>query len=353
MLRIEMLAAAHGDALWIEYGEAGAVHRVLVDGGTPATYKALRARMLALAPEDRRFELLVITHVDADHIGGALALLEKHELGAQFDDIWFNGYGHLVKGDVEPFGAVQGERLTTALLAQRLPWNLAFGRAAARLGDAGEPVRKTLLGGLALTLVGPTAEELAALRPKWEKECQKAGLDPREEVAPPPPPSEVEPMGPIDVEALAAKPFVEDAAETNGSSISLLAEYGGKRVLLGADAHPSPLIEAIGRLAGPTGRLALDACKLPHHGSRYNVSPDLIRKLDCPLYLVSTNGAQFHHPDREAVARVIHLGGRGVRLVFNYRSAYNSVWDDEDLRQEHGYRTEYPQVGTEGAAISL
>jgi beta-lactamase superfamily II metal-dependent hydrolase len=352
MFRIEMLPAAHGDALWIEYGDGQAVHRVLIDGGTPPVYKALKARMEQLPQAERRFELLVVTHIDADHIGGALTLLEKNELGAVYDDIWFNGYGHLLPTEVEAFGAVQGERLTKALLEQGLPWNKAFNHKAVRVADDGTPVVHTLRGGLKLTLLSPTRAKLAALEPKWAKECQKAGLDPQTEVVPEPPVG-VEPFGAVDVEALAQAPFVEDTAEPNGSSIAMLAEYGGKRVLLGADAHPQVLSEAIARLTGPGATLDLDACKLPHHGSDGNVSPDLIRQLHCPLYLVSTSGVQFHHPHRTAIARVIHLGGAGTELAFNYRTQYNEIWDDPDLRAEHGYLCRYPQAGEQGLVVTL
>jgi hypothetical protein len=31
--RITMLPALHGDCLWIEYGEEGDTHHVLIDGG--------------------------------------------------------------------------------------------------------------------------------------------------------------------------------------------------------------------------------------------------------------------------------------------------------------------------------
>lgn len=347
-----MLPAAHGDALWIEYGDGPAIHRVLIDGGTPPVYKALKARMERLPAAERRFELLVVTHVDADHIGGALALLEKNELGAVYGDVWFNGYGHLLEQEIEAFGAVQGERLTTALLDQGLPWNQAFDHRAVRIAGDGTPVVHTLPGGMKLTLLSPTRARLAALEPKWVKECRKAGLDPQTEVIPEPP-AGVEPFGAIDVEALAASPFEEDRAEANGSSIAMLAEYQGRRVLLGADAHPAVLVGAIATLAGPAGTLDLDACKLPHHGSSGNVSPDLIRKLRCPLYLVSTSGAQFHHPDRAAIARVIHLGGDAVELAFNYRSPYNEVWDDPGLREEHGYLSRYPQPGEPGLIVTL
>jgi glyoxylase-like metal-dependent hydrolase (beta-lactamase superfamily II) len=37
----------------------------------------------------------VVSHIDADHIGGVIELLEDTALGVSFGDIWFNGYRHL------------------------------------------------------------------------------------------------------------------------------------------------------------------------------------------------------------------------------------------------------------------
>ena len=48
MFRIEMLPAAHGDCLWIEYGTGREVHRILIDGGPAHTYPTLRERILHL-----------------------------------------------------------------------------------------------------------------------------------------------------------------------------------------------------------------------------------------------------------------------------------------------------------------
>ena len=68
MLRIEMLPAGHGDCLWVEWGDGAQRRRMLVDGGTAGSFPALRARLRALPAGERRLELLVVTHVDADHI---------------------------------------------------------------------------------------------------------------------------------------------------------------------------------------------------------------------------------------------------------------------------------------------
>ena len=80
MFRLEMLPARYGDCIWIEYGE-DPVRRILIDGGAPGVYKrTLKPRLKQLSDEERKFELLVVTHVDYDHIRGVLqqGLAVKH-----------------------------------------------------------------------------------------------------------------------------------------------------------------------------------------------------------------------------------------------------------------------------------
>src|ERR1035437_3583800 len=106
-----MLPAAHGDAILVEYGPTGGPqHRFLIDGGPFHTYPDIRARLDALTGDDRRLELLVISHIDADHIEGAIKLLGDDELGLEIGEVWFNGYRHLPKADL--LGAKQAEMLS-------------------------------------------------------------------------------------------------------------------------------------------------------------------------------------------------------------------------------------------------
>jgi hypothetical protein len=78
--RVEMLPAAHGDALWIEYGDAGATNRVLIDGGPVPTYKFIEKRIEQVPDGERYFELIVLTHVDADHVEGLVRLFAEKPL---------------------------------------------------------------------------------------------------------------------------------------------------------------------------------------------------------------------------------------------------------------------------------
>jgi metal-dependent hydrolase (beta-lactamase superfamily II) len=355
MFRIEMLPAAHGDALLVEYGDSAKPCRILIDAGTPGAYRALarRLRELEQAEGPLYFDLLVVTHIDDDHIGGVLALFEKDEIDITFGDIWFNGYGHLLD-DVQSFGPIQGERLTQALIDRQLPWNQLLGGHSLRVYDD-EPLPVIPLdGGMTLTLLSPDSDKLVRLETVWAKVCREAGLDPNEQIdtgyiTDDP---EIEPFGPIDMDELVAADFHEDKAEANGSSIAFLAEYDGRRVLFAADAHPGRLIRSLDRLVGANGILAVDMCKLSHHGSDHNTSPALIDRLDCTRFLVSTSGARFRHPHRAAMARVIRHGTQDKQLIFNYRSAYTEIWDDEDLQQAEGYSTVYPE-GEDGTVVNV
>lgn len=354
MFAIDMLPAEHGDCLWIEYGPAAAPRRLLIDGGTPGTYRALRPRIAALPPAQRRFELLVVSHVDADHIGGVLELLEDADLGASFGDIWFNGWRHLPAAEGAR-GAAQGERLTDLLRARRLPWNVAFDGGAVVVPAEGPLPRVTLDGGLSLTLLSPHRAGLERLRGAWERECRDAGIAPGRAA----PTREARPRRRAgarpDVEKLLDVPFAQDGAEANGSSIALLAEHDGRACLLTGDAYPGVLLESFERLFAERGPapLRLDAMKVSHHGSRGNTTWPLLYRVDCGRYLFSTDGSVFDHPDDECVSRVIAHGGPGATLCFNYRCERTAAWSDPALARALEYTAVYPAAGAEGLRVEL
>lgn len=61
----------------------------------------------------------------------------------------------------------------------------------------------------------------------------------------------------------------------------------------------------------------------------------------------------FRHPDAEAMAREIRHTPGSLNLLFNYRTALTSPWDDPQLKQDYGYQTTYPAPGTSGLALRL
>ncbi len=360
-LRIEMLPAGHGDALMLEYGAPGDLRRILVDGGPATAYEAVSGRLRELPPEQRRFELLVMTHVDADHIEGILMLLNDRGVAVEVGDVWFNGYRHL---PTDELGPPQGEMLSAVIEERGLAWNAGFRGGPVQVHGSGRLPCVELAGGLRLTLLGPGREELVQLRRVWQREVRRAGFEPgstrdardlleRQK--------RLTPLDTylgtreVDVASLASRASDLDSSVTNASSVAFLAELGDRRVLLTGDATPKVLTTQLRALLSERGldRLPLDAFKVPHHGSRNNLTAGLVRMLPSRYYLFSTDGKYFGHPDEAAVARVVVGAPREAELVFNYRTGRNELWGDSSLQVRHGYLARFPEDGQAGIGVDL
>lgn len=78
-LTLAMLDVGQGDALYIE-SPTGT--KVLVDSGSEK--KILSSLSKVMSPFDRRFDAIIMTNPDADHIGGFLDILDKYKVDASF-----------------------------------------------------------------------------------------------------------------------------------------------------------------------------------------------------------------------------------------------------------------------------
>jgi hypothetical protein len=391
-----MLPAAHGDCLWIESGSGQQVQRILIDGGPAHTYPALRERILHLPADERRFDLLVITHIDADHIEGIVRLLQDAEsLKCRFERIWFNGRDQLNQVSDpagQPLGALQGEmlgmliadyeeRVGKRVLNAGLP-----DRLAAIDRKTGELPTVDLPGDYRLTLLSPDYACLLDLKDHWADELSKACVvsgdvqalrrkleesrnlrplgdelgaadAPMEDRFELPDPGDrdlaagfADALGGTGCEPGENARFGSDTSKSNGSSIAVLLEYPKDdpqiRFLLSGDAWSSVLEASVDRLVPrPGAQLPLTGFKLPHHGSVANVTESLLGKLRCQHFLVSTSGAVFRHPH----ARVIELlldghNGRGRPcLHFNYLSTTTTAWSDPADQKARRYEAIYPK----------
>lgn len=374
MYTIEMLPASLGDCLWVEYGDPGNPSRILIDGGTVGTIDAIRAKIKAVAEQEGRcrLELVVVTHVDADHIEGIIKLLGEPSLPVDVRDLWFNGNDHLPRpdaGDEEDFlGGKQGDFLSALIRKRGLSWNEhPWNRKTVWVPSSGDLPTCRLPGGMDIVLLSPSYKQLLKLSREWEKELTAAGLldwtD--EEILEALVASRT--LAPvddflgddeaflgeeIDVSAMVAAAKKHDGSAANGSSIAFVASFGGKSCLFSGDAYSEVLERGVERLlaGSPERRLALDAFKVPHHGSRANVHDDLLARLDCRRFLVSTDGSRFKHPDAQAIARLVggtwrvdHQSDRPVELHFNYRTEFNEKWDDAALRHRWNYQVAFPK----------
>jgi hypothetical protein len=362
---IEMLAAKHGDALWVEYKDGERTRRLCIDGGPIGAYAALETCLARFPDDDNRVELLVVTHVDTDHIEGIIRLLAmpRNKWPIAPKDIWFNGYRHFAPQD--NLGGREGEMIS-ALIHERdhKLWNKAFGGKAVVLGEDEEALPEiTLAGGMVLTLLSPDRDKLTRMAKKWQQDLDKFGMT----------------AGDLDAawEQLASLPRFHlddestlgsadlgqelqdmlkkvDGSEANGSSIAFLARCNDKSCLFLADAHRDIINSSLKKLAKQDGKmLKVDAVKVSHHGSKNNLHPEFFDLVDAKHYLFSTNGDKHNHPDKAAVEAVIAGSKREPVLWFNYRSEFTRPYEARSQLPEARFTTRYPAEGEAGIVVPL
>lgn len=328
-----MLAAGHGDALIVSYGQ-NPVRRILVDGGPWFAYDkewGIRRRLMELAGRgETGFELLIITHIDTDHIDGIIKLFQDPELaGIKFNDAWFNGWKHIQQRATGVLGALHGEMLGALLEDKGVPWNAhnRLGGGPVMVPGEGPLPTFELAGGAVLTLLSPGPGELDELRKEWPKSLERSGF-----------------TGPRDrdvvLEELATRARYgpprgvlgeePDSAPANGSSIAVIIEHENDRALLTGDAHAPVLERALTRYgAEHGGPLRVRDFKVPHHGSFSNLSKNLIKLVRPRRYLISSSSQFYGHPDDMAIKLILkHHEGPPPELVFNYRTPKTIPWYD-------------------------
>jgi hypothetical protein len=363
-LQIEMLLAAHGDCLWIEYGNGTRKRRILIDGGPIGTFDALAAKIGTLKAGANTFETIVLTHVDTDHVDGLVRLFahKRDEWKFETKDVWFNGWTHL---DTSVLGGKQGEYFS-ALIVDRVGedhWNKAFDGKAIVVPDTGDLPRVKLADNFVITVLSPTPTKLDKMRKAWERDIgdlfEPGDLEAAWEALATQKrylPDDTLLGSNPEIDAQLAKQAKPDSSAANGASIAFLAEFGGMSALFLGDAHADAVIASIERLLAERGeeRLVVDVVKIAHHGSKANVNDELLALIESSNYLISTSGAQFKHPDEEAIKRIIARSNHPrPTLHFNYRTAFNEMWDDEALKEELSYDTVYNESETEPLVLRL
>lgn len=362
--RLQMHPASEGDALMLIWGTEEARRHALIDMGRGKDYEGLRP----ILAEIGKIDLFVVTHIDADHIGGVVPLFEKHPLPFEAAHVWFNAHKQLEEANkrLPPesrvvLGAAQAEKVTEGIA--RSGWS-CNAHVASRIVsiDSPEAVDTIPIGdGLTVRLLSPSDRKLAQLLPSWNVFLEAERLrtvdegEPDEQLAEGRVRLGRSDVGALDVNALAAGPFSADSARPNGGSIAFIAEYAGKRLLLAADAHPDIIESSLRGLgASETNPYRIDCLKVSHHGSKANTSSSLLKIIDCTCFAFSTDGSHHGHPDPEAIARILKNDPkRRKKLIFNFRQKSALRWQDRDLMKEWNYCCIFPPEGRGGIEIDL
>ena len=332
-----LFRASDGDCILFRCLDGSDSFNILIDAGRSSTVKKLNNFIKNLPEPERKIDLFVVTHIDADHIAGAIALGKDDHLKAMVRSVWFNGAQHLSEGDSIPLSTDQGDAFTDLITSNDWAWNEATGGKAIVRRPASDPILVCEKPRIELQILGPLPSGLVALAKNWplaeqpqENEeifgAKRMGTE----------------AGPPDVESLAAAEYSPDDTIPNGSSIALLLRHGEQRILICGNSHAETIVDAVENLLG--GQLKVDMATLPHHGSRRNTSPDLADRVSASTWTVSTEGGGQHlFPHGEPIAQILRhkTHNQHVRFIFNSIHAEASLWNDLQTMAIHGYSVDY------------
>lgn len=362
LFSLEALKAQHGDCLLLHWGDPARL--IVIDGGPgPVFRNSLEPRLEQLRErrvgegESLPVDMLVVSHIDDDHIAGVLGLTKR--LLQEMEDeeeplldiglLWHNAFDDIV-GNADALSA--GVASITASLADFLPddrlresrlvlasvnqgrtlrnqagrvarsVNAPFAKlvradskpgkkaaskgGAKKAGAAKGAAKKTAAaggrtdvereGGLTLSVIGPDQARLEDLSAEWEKK--------------------VKALKSKDKKAAAEAAAYLDESVANLSSIVMIAEMGPKnrrrRMLLTGDARGDYVLEGLERagLLKKGGSVHFDLLKLPHHGSHHNVDTDFFERITADHYVASGDG-RHGNPELETLEMLVESRAAG------------------------------------------
>lgn len=383
---INCYPAKNGDCLLISFGETVKEKKhLLIDCGYVDTFqKYLKNDLIQTGESGATLEKLILTHIDADHIQGAIRLLKDNnsERFITIKEVWHNTYRHLYeqkeneidikqerilqqiirrgyfqnesKQGEQGISAEQGTTVGALLLQGKYSWNSDFNNQAVCIE---QKAKIEITPNANIYLLSPDKQKLEKLKNLWNDELKRYGANfnsgnsqlyddafemllswkkEKAKVAPKQISATKETL-----EELLKAPFDEDYTPTNGSSIAFILQVQNKKLLFLADAHPGLIVQSLNKYQSE-GAIIFDLIKVSHHGSFGNISHELLKKIDSERYLISTNGQVHNHPDKETIAYIVTRKTDFHRkLYFNYITASSAYFEREDWMEEYNYSIHY------------
>jgi beta-lactamase superfamily II metal-dependent hydrolase len=344
-MKFKFLKAFNGDCILINFKEGDFNRNILIDGGTGSTYfqksrgkikhNDLHQELKNIKDRQELIDLLILTHVDDDHIGGILKWFKyDNEALNLVQKVWFNS-GRTINKLFEP-----EEKYNNSFeLNRALSTDTSIGQGVefedflkSKPGIWDEQVIKAgdelTVHGVDFKILSPDKDKLKNLLGKWEKEE----------------PDSLNTSGhKNDYESslnqhVENDSFEEDTSKHNGSSISFILSYNDKNYLFLGDSFPSVVCSSLkANHCSELSPLPCEFVKVSHHGSKANNSNELLKLIDSKKYIISTNGAKHSHPNKQFLARLINQNNN-CEIFFNYPDLINDIFSQEDYDAFTGFK---------------
>ncbi|MBN1373602.1 MAG: MBL fold metallo-hydrolase [Anaerolineaceae bacterium] len=362
-MRLNIFPSDKGDCLLLTSADN---KKVLIDGGMRASYSQFVAAQLPRLARNG-LDLVYVSHIDSDHIGGILQLMDDLVAWRRYDYqvannnpsypmpqaprpprpkvIWHNAFKDqtqdnkglieeqlvanlsILSADPQVIGEdlldlreTTGDLVTSVreglLLSSRvsakqlgIQVNPQFNGETIFAEKAATPIP---LGRMQIQVIGPLKADLEKLRDEWNDwldRNQKTVKHIRKEM-------EDDPAFAYMTEGMKLLSYIRSFANALGNrglvttpnlaSLMLYVKEGKKTLLLTGDGHYRDILEGLKQrgLLDADGKLHVNVLKVQHHGSEHNAHQDFTRRITADHYIFCGNGAH-NNPDLNVVDMMI------------------------------------------------
>ena len=316
-LQIQVLKAEYGDCIFITIKKEEREFNILVDSGLTETYENLRNRRHPAGPlkelieklkqESRFIDLIVVTHIDDDHIGGIKKWFESDFPSNEFiKEIWMNG-------DMEVEDSVDlNNSVTKAVSVIR------------KLRDNNISLKDEIVKGCSYKNDFCVIRILAPAK-EYRNTIAKAIHESLDNAA-----NTKESDNKSFKELVQEEWKMESITPANKASIAFELEiWDGEKYLFLGDADYDDIMSGLIVFhKDKSEKLKYGVVKLSHHGSKNNFHPDFLERIYANYYIVSSNGKRFGHPDKEVLAQIICNSDSSI--LFNYEERMKELLTSQD-----------------------
>ena len=329
-IRFKFLRAGCGDSILISTERTN----ILIDGGLKDYDTEIEPHLRDI----KQLDLVVLTHIDNDHICGLIDLVRDDNHNYKIQELWFNAYENIkIPSSSNEIGFGQG------IFFEKLLKGKGLDKKHKSDIFLQNSKKEFVFNDIKIKLLSPLKSDIDKLIGEWDKKqtirpCNKEQGD-----------GEISTSSSLDddksMQYLAYNTvYGQDGSIKNRSSIAFILEYKNKKYLFLGDSKIQVITQSLKELYGTTKNnpMNFEFIKLSHHGSKNNINSKFLDIVRTNTFVTLTNGYCHHHPDKATLALILTHEKRAnrVQFFFNYREYFKKKFFLEE-KSQYNFKANY------------
>ena len=359
MIEVRSYPVKGGDCFLIRYKSKN----ILIDSGYKTTSNLLIKDLKEISKVGECIDLLIITHIDNDHIGGAIKLLGDSSI-IDINEIWYNGYKQIFEVsenlrdvdrdlqmkirnivsnnsiiNIETSGEIgyeEAKSFEELVFKNNIMINKSFNNKVIL-----SKMRIKFDKNIEFIFLSPNKDGIEDIREEWTDILQEYNIYDEERDAKGMPKAfefynrnnkiNENYVGKISVDNENLK-YVEDIAKIecdskitkiNNSSLAFILSIGNINLLFLGDSNHNVVLQELKELIELDEKYKnIKLMKVSHHGSKNNLNNEFLNTIETESFIFSTDGSPKKggipsKPHIETIAKII-VKEKDSTLYFNY-----------------------------------